>query len=72
MPVTGSSTGTGAPTETGVAGVVTVPMMAAGTTGVPFKVSFAKAFTRDGLPVVPFTFGGVSAVAAIRAALTGI
>ena len=72
LPVAGSSRGTDAPTEAGVAGVSTVPVMLAGTTAELLSVSLVKAFVTVGLPVAPLTGAGVSSSATIWAAATGI
>ena len=69
LPVIVFSAGTGPP-PIDVAGVVTEVFTFAGTTVTPFNMSLVSAFTTDGLPVAPFTLGGVSLVATISAAFT--
>ena len=49
----------------GVAGAVTVPVISAGFTGVPFSVSLAYAFTTSCAPLVPFTPPTLSSTASI-------
>ena len=68
-PVTVSSTGTGPP-FIGVAGDVTVAVIALGTIVTPLSVSLAKALIMSLPPVAPFTAGGVSPEAAIAGAAT--
>ena len=70
MPVAGSSSGTGAPTETGVAGVITVPLTFEGVAEAPFSESLVYALTTFVEPVAPFTGNGMSLLARIGAAIT--
>ena len=69
-PVAGSSAGTGAPSVAGTAGVVMVAVTLVKSTGAVLNVSLVKALTNAGLPVAPFTFGGLSLVATKGAAIT--
>jgi len=71
-PVAGSSTGTGPPLGE-VAGAVTRPVIFAGSTGAPSRVSLSYTLPSEGAPVLPSVAGGRSSTATItRNATTAV